>query len=499
MSEAVTERPEDRVSTGVPGLDTILHGGLLRGGVYMLQGRPGAGKTILANQVCFHHMTQGGRVVYATLLAESHARLIFNLEPMSFFDGSRIPEQLFYMSAFSILEEGGLKGLVEVLRREVRSRKASLLVVDGLVAAEETAETKKDFKKFIHELQTHVSLMGCTILLLTSGGADSVRAEHTMVDGFLELTDNRLGRRTERELEVKKFRGSSYLRGGHAFQITRDGIVVHPRIEALLQEPSREDLCKQARVTTGIAHLDEMLKGGVPCASTTMVLGPSGSGKTTFGLHFLDACSKAEPGLLFSFYETPPRLLLKARSVGLDLEKKYREGSLRILWFPPTERILDALGNRLLEDVRERGVLRLFVDGIDGFHKAAAHPDRISHFLTALNNELRVLGVTTLYTAELPELFSAKVELPINGISHIVENMVLLRFVEMRARLYRMLSVLKVRDSEYDSALREYHITPKGVELADTFQSAESILSGRAQPAKKAGAKKRALLKRRSR
>jgi circadian clock protein KaiC len=499
MNEAVTERPEDRLSTGVPGLDTILHGGFLRGGVYMLQGRPGAGKTILANQVCFHHIERGGRIVYATLLAESHARLIFNLESMSFFDGSRIPEQLFYMSAFSTLEDSGLKALVEVLRREVRARKASLLVVDGLVAAEETAETNKDFKKFIHELQTHVSLMGCTILLLTSGGADAVRAEHTMVDGFLELTDNRLGRRTERELEVKKFRGSSYLRGGHAFQITRDGIVVYPRIEALLQEPSREDPCKEARISSGIAELDAMLHGGLPCSSTTLVLGPSGSGKTTFGLHFLDACTKAEPGLLFSFYETPPRLMLKARAVGLDLERKCQEGSLDILWFPPTERILDALGNRLLETVRERGVRRLFVDGLDGFHKAAAHPDRISHFLTGLNNELRVRDVTSLYTAEIPELFSTNVKLPISGISHIVENMVFLRFVEMRARLYRMLSVLKVRDSAYDGALREYHITDRGVELADTFRSAESILSGRAQPKKAAKARKRAPLKRRSR
>ena len=498
--DAVTERAEDRLATGVPGLDTILHGGLLRGGVYMLQGRPGAGKTILANQVCFHHMAQGGRVVYATLLAESHARLIFNLEPMRFFDASRIPEQLFYMSAFSTLEEGGLRALVEMLRREARARKASLLVVDGLVAAEESAETKRDFKRFIHELQTHVSLVGCTVLLLTSGGADPVRAEHTMVDGFLELTDNRLGRRAERELEVKKFRGSSYLRGGHAFQITREGITVHPRLEAQLREPSREDSCKQERISTGIARLDDMLKGGLPCDSTTLVLGPSGSGKTTFGLHFLNECSKAEPGLLFSFYETPPRLLLKARLVGLDLEKKLKEGSLDILWYPPTERILDALGNRLLEAVRERGVRRLFVDGLDGFHKAAAHPERISHFLTALTNELRVLGVTTLYTAELPELFSAKVELPVSGVSHIVENMVLLRFVEMRARLYRMLSVLKVRDSEYDGALREYNITAKGVQLADTFQSAESILSGRARPAKATGAKKRkGLLKRRSR
>ncbi|MFY0572575.1 ATPase domain-containing protein [Archangium lansingense] len=306
MSESTVERPQERIPTGVPGLDIVLHGGLLRGGVYMLQGRPGAGKTILTNQMCFHHAAQGGRVLYSTLLAETHERLLFNLEPLSFFDTSRIPEQIAYLSAFSTLEQGGLKGLVEVLRREARARKSTLLVVDGLVTAEESAQSKREFKKFIHELQIHANLVGCTILLLTSSSAETVGPEHTMVDGVLELFDNRLGRRAERELEVRKFRGSSYLRGGHAFQITQDGIVVHPRIEALLQNPSRLDPCRGERVSTGIAQLDKMLHGGLPCASTSVLFGPTGAGKTTFGLHFLDESSKSEPGLLFGFYETPP-------------------------------------------------------------------------------------------------------------------------------------------------------------------------------------------------
>lgn len=499
MSEPKTERPQDRVPTGVPGLDLVLHGGFLRRGVYMIQGRPGAGKTILANQVCFHHAAQGGRVLYTTLLAETHERLLFNLEPLTFFDTSRVPEQLSYLSAFSTLEQGGLKGLVEVLRREVRARKATLLVVDGLVTVEESAETKRDFKKFIHELQIHANFAGCTILLLTSVSAEPVGPEHTMVDGVIELTDNRLDRRAERELEVKKFRGSSYLRGGHSFQITRDGIVVLPRIEALLQEPSREDPCKTERVSTGIAQLDRMIEGGLPCASSSVIFGPTGAGKTTFGLHFLDQSSKSEPGLLFGFYETPTRIFLKARALGLGLEKKYEQGIFDILWQPPTERILDGLGNKLLAAVHERGVKRLFIDGVDGFMKSATHPDRISHFLAALTNELRVLGVTTLYTSELQDMFTSEVRLPISGISSLVENILFLRFVELRSQLYRMLSVIKVRDSAYDSSFREFRITSRGIELSDTFQSAESVLSGDAKAAGPSRPKRKGLLKRRSR
>ena len=49
----------ERLATGVPGLDTVLRGGFLRGGLYIIQGAPGAGKTILGNQICFHHVKNG--------------------------------------------------------------------------------------------------------------------------------------------------------------------------------------------------------------------------------------------------------------------------------------------------------------------------------------------------------------------------------------------------------------------------------------------------------
>jgi circadian clock protein KaiC len=62
--------PLDRIPSGVPGLDVILRGGFLRG-VYMVFGPPGAGKTILGNQVAFAHVAAGGRAIFLTLLTES--------------------------------------------------------------------------------------------------------------------------------------------------------------------------------------------------------------------------------------------------------------------------------------------------------------------------------------------------------------------------------------------------------------------------------------------
>jgi circadian clock protein KaiC len=204
-----------------------------------------------------------------------------------------------------------------------------------------------------------------------------------------------------------------------------------------------------------------------------------GSGKTSLGLHFFSQSSAQEPGLFFGFYETPLRLRHKAAGLGIKLDGLIEQGHLEILWHPPTEDILDALGNRLLEAVRRRRVKRLVIDGLLGFQEIAAdRPHRIGRFLTALANELRVLNVTTVYTAETRNLIGGVIEGPTIGLSTIAENLILLRYVEIRSQLRRLISVVKMRDSDFDSSLREFRITATGIELAHTFDSAEAILSG---------------------
>ncbi|HEX5515558.1 MAG TPA: RAD55 family ATPase, partial [Gammaproteobacteria bacterium] len=170
-------RIEDgRLRTGVPGLDTILDGGLIPGSVYIIQGSPGAGKTILANQICFHHAHTGSKALYVTLLAESHDRLLAHLSQLTFFDGSQVPDSIYFISGFDTLSRDGLKGILHLLRSESRARDASLIVLDGLFALEETAQSAKEFRKFINDLTTLSMLIGCTVLLLTNNARRSVES-----------------------------------------------------------------------------------------------------------------------------------------------------------------------------------------------------------------------------------------------------------------------------------------------------------------------------------
>jgi circadian clock protein KaiC len=482
----------ERVTTGVPGLDTVLQGGLLRGGIYIVAGTPGAGKTILANQVCMHHVSEGGRALYLTLLTETHGRMLANLRTLTFFDVNRVGASLFYVSAHRELEQQGLQGLLAQVRAAVREHKASLLVVDGVVTAEHFAESPFAFKRFIQDLQTWVGIQGCTVLLLKSAGTQGddaegeVRAEHTMVDGILKLRVQTMRQRRVRELVVTKLRGSSFLEGSHSYQITADGVRVFPRLEALLggmsmdAPPERRD-----DVSSGVPGLDRVLGGGLQRGSTTLVLGSSGAGKTVLGLQFLDAgAALGEQGLYFGFFENPAAVVYKAGRLGMKLEEHLRAGRLELLWQLPAERMLDAMAHALLEAVARVRARRLVIDGLVGFYTASPYPERISGLFSVLTEQLHRQNVTTVLTEETRELFVQEIEAPVPGVSGVCENILFMRQVEEEAQLQRLLSVMKTRDREHDSALFTYEITKKGLVVGKPFRPDRSVFTGVSRPSR---------------
>jgi circadian clock protein KaiC len=469
------------MSTGVPGLELLLGGGLVTGGVYLVMGRPGVGKTTLGNQACFAHTAAGGRAVYVTLLAETHGRMLRNLQTMSFFRGEAIGTQIVYVGAYLTLRERRLGGLLALLRRVVADERPTLLVLDGLVTAHSLGEPEAAIKEFVAELQVLSDMSRCTTIVLANiTSQQAASAEHSMVDGMIELTLERSALRALREIEVLKFRGGEHLLGRHDMEITRDGIVVRPRTEMLVARRSRANMAThQRRVTTGIAELDDMLGGGVLASSSTMALGFAGSGKTTLGVHFLTAgAQNGEPGLYFGFYEPPERLVEAADNAGLPLRRYADEGLVQILWQPPLRYGIDELAAVVLRDVAERGVRRIVIDGIDGFRLAAAHSERTIRFVTALTNALRELDVTVMFTEETQKLFGPEVEVRIQGLSALVDNILLLEYVELGAEMKRLLSIIKQRGAGHDKHVREMYITSSGLRLAPDAQSARSILEG---------------------
>lgn len=471
------KEPLARVPTGVPGLDRILRGGLLRGGSYLFEGPSGTGKTLLANQIAYHHAATGGKVVYFSLLSESHTRLLQYVQQMGFFDERLVGREIQYLGGYQALEQG-TKSLLDLIRQSLRSKEATLLIIDGLLAITERTDTHT-FRTFLHELQVHSELLDCTVLMISPVEIGGFRPEHSAVDGILDFSNSVSGLRDLRQLRVSKFRGSGHLMGLHKLEISDRGIRVFPRMEALAARTEVPPKDQRAKLSTGVPELDEMMHGGVLAGTTTLVVGASGTGKTILGLSFLAAGNaRRERALFCGFYESPPRLIGKAEAIGLPMHDYSEGGQVGFLWQLPLEKIIDQTAEEILTQVRERGVTRLVLDGLNGFQQAAAAPERVAGFLTALAQELRLLGVTTLLTVESMSFFGPELREPIKGLSALVENMVLLRYVEYRASVRRLIGILKLRDSNYDPALRELKITAQGIQLGGTFEGAESLLSG---------------------
>lgn len=468
-----------RLDSGVPGLDEILGGGFVEGSSYIVQGEPGAGKTILASQIAMNQASGGRKVLYATLLAESHERLFQSLSTLEFFDPSLLGGGITFVSVFHILREEGLDAVVALLRKEIGRQKAEMLVIDGLLSARDWAGSTLDVRTFVAELQGHAAFAGCTVLFLTSAPNSEASPEHTMVDGVLELREEIFGARSVRSLRVRKSRGSSALGGLHQLEITSRGMVVYPRLEAIYSRPKGDNVPDSNRISTGVPGLDILVGGGVPSGSITLVAGPSGSGKTTLGLCFLGAASIEDTGLYLGFHETPSRVVLKGDALGLNTSQLLASGAVEIMWQPLTENLLDALGHKLLDAVRNRNVKRLVIDGLGAFERATTRPTRLVEFVAALSNELRAGGVTTVATWEVsahanpprlmaPEFLSA------------LDNLVALNQLEVGSELRRAVAVMKVRDSAFDAEVRTLSIGQGGLLVGEKFGSVEATIAGAA-------------------
>jgi len=453
-----------RLESGIDGLDAITHGGFVAGAAYLIQGRPGSGKTIFANQIAFHHTAQGGKVIFASLLSEPHDRLFQYLSTLSFFNSEQIGVGMLYVSAFDTLESEGLDEVLKLLRREIIRHKATLLVLDGLMNVRSRSDTPLNTKKFIAELQVHASFAGCTALLLTSAEIDHGSPELTMVDGVFLLKEERVGMRSHRRIGIRKYRGSGYTEGEHDYEINGNGIAIYPRIEALLNHPTTTLALGEQLVPTGIPGLDSVLGGGFVERSATLVIGPPGAGKTTFGLNFLGGVCDGERAAFFGFVESPEQLIRKSNQLQLGIERLLMQGRLNLHWQPTTQFIPDQIALFILAQIREQRLSRVVIDTLAALTRPCVEQGRQLEYISALVNEARAQGSTVMMTWELDVLSGASVAPPAELCS-LFDNVILTGFSEGAGICEPSLKIIKRRNGWYERTTQSAHIGLGGYAL----------------------------------
>lgn len=239
------------------------------------------------------------------------------------------------------------------------------------------------------------------------------------------------------------------------------------------------------RVKTGITGLDEMLRGGLLPQTATLVEGAPGTGKTTLGMQFIyhGIVDYGEPGIILTFEQFPSQFYRDAANFGWDFRRLEEEGKLRVVMTSPEVSFADlqAVEGQIEVLAREMGARRILVDSLSHFQRLTQDPLQLRHLAYTFINGLKREGLTAILTWESPVLLGQPMEGYEAGIPFIIDTYILLRYVEIESSVHKALLVLKMRGSDHDKDIRQFDITPRGIEVHSRFEGHEGIMSGSAR------------------
>ncbi|HBI68216.1 MAG TPA: protein kinase [Massilia sp.] len=471
------------LNTGVPGLDTLLGGGLPEFSFNLVAGPPGSGKTTLAHQIMFSLATSERRALFFTVLGEPPLKMLRYQQQFSFFDVAKVGPAIRYVNLGENLRTGDFSGVLERIMAEVEAFQPSLVFVDSFRSVVQTAkggnEGAADLQFFIQELGTRMTTWQATTFLIgeymhTDPEANPIM---TVADGMLSLTQAHEHSTVVRKMRVVKMRGRAHLAGSHNFRITDDGLRAYPRILPPLaadRHPGAAIDRELRRIPTGTPGLDKMLNGGLPQGHTVLVAGPTGSGKTVLATNFLqEGVAQGEKGVAMFFEKGTPRLR------NAELADMVQSGQVTVVESRLLDLTVDELIDELEHTLHSTGARRLVIDSLSEFGLYMApefHADlRLSVF--RMLSVVAKHGVTALVTIGLDDVFT-ELRFSQANISYLTDAVVALRYAEVEGRLHKFMSVVKVRGSDHSRDVRGYEITENGIEVDELPTGVEGTLTG---------------------
>jgi circadian clock protein KaiC len=471
--------PAPLLATGIPNLDRVLGGGFPAEDVLLVLGQAGTGKTTLCLQMLCHAARRGQNVVYVSTVSEPATKLLRHMRSFRFFDESLIGRNLFFLSAYPIIKQS-LEAVFDALVQMVQEHHAAVVVIDGLMSLHDLHPNAPEVRTFIYELGAVLATLNCTTIVTSSGWAPVDQQqfpEYTMADGIVELATKDLGPQTVRRLRVRKIRGQTPLLGEHSLQIDENGIAIYPRLESVAT--SVDVGISPEKMPTGMNELDALMSGGPRAGSLTLIAGGLGTGKTLASLQFIMAgAARGERGLFIEFRETQQQLIDKARIFGYDLGAAISAGQIEIIRRLPVDLDVDKVTWNVFEAIDRFAPRRVVIDSITEVQDALP-PDRyVRGFMSALAGQLHDRHITSFIVHEIPEVVGTELEFSDTSLAALSENLILMRWVEFHSEIYRILSVLKMRESAYDSSIRQFVITDRGLQVLQRMETAEGLLTG---------------------
>lgn len=485
LDHATDPEPDPRVSTGVPGLDDILAGGLMANRLYLIEGQPGAGKTTLALQFLLAGRARGESGLYVTLseteeelhaVARSHG---ITLDGIALFELASTKHALSAGQEQTLLHpwELELGETIKLITDKVEATNPGLVVFDSLSEMRLLAQDPLRYRRQILALKQFFAGRSTTVLLLDDMTAAAARdlQLHSLCHGVITL--ERLSQQfggARRRIEVQKMRGIRFRAGYHDFKIEHGGLIVYPRLVAL--EHHRPFV--GTAVSSGIAALDTLLDGGPLRGTSTLITGPAGSGKTTLALQYVDAaCRRGERAVLYEFDERAGTLISRCAKQGIDLNGHIAAGRLVIKQIDPAELSPGEFDAMVRHEVEAHGARMIVIDSLAGYTLSMPEEQRLGLQLHELLSYLNQQGIVTFLINTQSGLVGGMQNNGIN-VSFLSDAVLLLRFFEAGGRMLKALSVIKNRGGGHEDAIREIRIGGCGIRIGEPLTQFHGVLTG---------------------
>ena len=473
----------NRLSTGVPGLDEILGGGLPEFSFNLIAGLPGCGKTTLAHQMMFALATPERPALYLTVLGEPPLKMLRYQQQFEFFDLERVNRYIHFVNLGPDTMTGNLDKVLKRISAEVKSHAPAFVFVDSFRSVALAGGTDSTLQQFMQNLGVLMTSWQATTFLIGEYAADTTtNPVFTVSDGLIWLHQSVQRNSMVRKIEVMKMRGQPTLSGVHTFRLSNAGVQVFPPASAAAPRqngPARPQ--GSTRVLMGVERLDEMLGGGLPQGYSLLVAGPSGSGKSILAASFLqEGARNGETGVIAVFEQRVNR----SRNPVLD--QLIKSGQVGLVDSRAPDLSIDEIVMLLIKEIRRLNASRVVIDSLSAFEVALAPTFRedFRESMLRLVGALAQEGVTVLLTSELEDRYTDLRFSPY-GTAFLTDAIIVQRYIEVESRLRRVMAVIKVRDSAHSDELRAYTIEDDGIHIGAMLPGEEGLLGGR--PTRKSG------------
>ena len=471
--------------TGIPGFDEITRGGLPAGRASLVCGSAGAGKTLFAMEFLVRGATLYNEPGVFMSFEESNEELTANVASLGFdlnqlsADKKLVLDYVFIER--SEIEETGeydLEGLFLRLGHAIDSIGAKRVVLDTLEALFSALPNEAIIRAELRRLFRWLKGKGVTALITCERGEGRLTRyglEEYVADCVI-LLDNRVQNQiSTRRMRIIKYRGTSHGTNEYPFLIDEKGFSVVPITSLGLSHKAPTE-----HISSGIARMDTMLDGkGFYRGSSILVSGTAGTGKSTIGAHFIEsACLRGEKALFFAFEESQDQIIRNMRSIGIDLEKFVKKGSLKFQNARPSTWGLEVHLAMVHQAIAEFAPSVVVVDPITNF-LAIGDKVETKSMLTRLLDFIKSRQITAMFTSLTSgghDLEDSEVD-----VSSLMDAWLLVKNIEYNGERNRGLYILKARGTAHSNQVREFLLTDHGIQLVDAYIGAEGVLMGSAR------------------